>query len=105
MATKEALATPSQEYMHGVFGKTGRVVYEAVSTALPVDLTFGMLGSMTFKTKEEARAQESSKEYYEKLRTEQRAKIEAPLGQSGITGTNTYNQDINNQEGGQKARQ
>ena len=105
MATKQAFATPSQEYMHGVFGKTGRVVYEAVSTLLPVDPTFGMLGSKVFTTKEEVKAQESSKEYYEKLRTEQRAKIQSQLGQSVITGTNTYNQDINNQEGGQNARQ
>ena len=104
MATKQAFATPSQEYMHGVFGKTGRVVYEGVSTLLPVDPTFGMLGSMAFKTKEEAKAQESSREYYERLRAEQKAKIQSQLGQSVTTGTDMY-PNINNQEGGQNARQ
>ena len=104
MATKQAFATPSQEYMHGVFGKTGRVVYEGVSTVLPVDPTFGMLGSMAFKTKTEAETQESSREYYERLRAEQKAKIQSQLGQSVIQGTNV-SQNINNQEGGQNARQ
>ena len=104
MATKQAFATPSEEYMHGVFGKTGRVVYEGVSTVLPVDPTFGILGSMAFKTKTEAETQESSREYYERLRAEQKAKIQSQLGQSVIQGTNV-SQNINNQEGGQNARQ
>ena len=90
--------------MHGVFGKTGRVVYEGVSTVLPVDPTFGILGSMAFKTKTEAETQESSREYYERLRAEQKAKIQSQLGQSVIQGTNV-SQNINNQEGGQNARQ
>ena len=59
---------------------------------------------MAFKTKEEAKAQESSREYYERLRAEQKAKIQSQLGQSVTTGTDVY-PNINNQEGGQNARQ
>ena len=63
-ATAQAASTPSKEYEQGMFGKTGRVAYEGLSTILPFDPTWGVAGGMFFKTKEEADYEKTIADHY-----------------------------------------
>ena len=63
-ATAQAARTPAKKYEQGIFGKTGRVIYEGLSTVLPFDPTWGVAGGMFFKTKDEADYEKTVTDHY-----------------------------------------